>query len=176
MSNKTVSEPQDSQPRAVNLSRAAFLLVAFLAIITLAVNARAWLAATLPPKSLAYTAVTTTSGKQPAVLLNTAAAVTQGASPRDRVTVERITIRPTGFDPAETTLSKGRSLLTVDNRSGLREVVLRLDKEAGNRLQEVRVQREKLDWRRTVDFEPGRYLLTEAAHPGWTCRITVTAQ
>jgi hypothetical protein len=81
----------------------------------------------------------------------------------------------TGFEPKEINRPKGQFLLVVHNRSGVEEVNLRLDHEAGNRLHEVRVGRDRLDWRAPLDLHPGQYVLTEAGHPGWICRINVTA-
>jgi hypothetical protein len=87
---------------------------------------------------------------------------------------EVITLRPFGFDPSEIARTNGRFTLLVDNRTGLDEVHLRLDREAGGRVHEVRVPRRKLDWVQGVDLPPGRYLLTDANHPDWVCRITIT--
>src|SRR5262249_31100992 len=87
-----------------------------------------------------------------------------------------ITIRPTGFDPPEIVHAKGKFLLSVDNRSGLQVVDLALDSEQGNRLNAKRVPRENLDWREIVDLNPGAYLLKEANHPNWVCRIRITSK
>ncbi|MET0624141.1 MAG: hypothetical protein ABW250_14245 [Pyrinomonadaceae bacterium] len=87
--------------------------------------------------------------------------------------VVRVTIRPTGFDPAEVTLPRGRFMLAVDNRTGLNQLTFRFDREGGGRLHEVRMTREQLAWRKVVDPPPGSYVLTEINHPGWVCRITV---
>ena len=87
---------------------------------------------------------------------------------------ELITLRRTGFDPRQITRPQKQFVLAVDNLTGQDEIVLRLDREAGNRLQEVRVPKEKLNWRVWVDLPPGNYLLTEARHPNWVCRITIT--
>jgi hypothetical protein len=95
---------------------------------------------------------------------------------QSRLQVERITIRPTGFDPAEVARPAGRFILAVDNRSGLRELTLRLADGDGRRLREVRVPREQLGWRLTLDAPAGSYVLTEVDHPDWVCRVTVTAQ
>lgn len=89
---------------------------------------------------------------------------------------ELITINPTGFEPKEITRPKGEFILAVDNRSGLGEVFLQLERALpGDHLKDVRVSRKQLDWRERVDLDPGRYLLTEANHPGWACSITITA-
>ena len=99
----------------------------------------------------------------------------QGNAPQP-MEAEGITIRPTGFEPAEIKRDIGEFFLVVHNRSWLGEVELRLDQEAGNRLHDVRVRREKLDWGSPLDLHPGRYVLTEANHPGWACHIIVTAR
>lgn len=104
------------------------------------------------------------------------ATVVQNQSNRDRIETELITIRPTGFEPTAISRVQGRFLLAVDNRSGLEEITLRLDRVAGNRLRDVKVSRRKLDWREFVDLQPGRYVLSEAAHPEWTCTVTITAR
>jgi hypothetical protein len=91
-----------------------------------------------------------------------------------RVEAELITATPDGFDPGEITRPKGSFHLVVDNLAGLPELELRLTREAGHSLREVRVPRGQADWAALLDLEPGAYVLREAAHPGWSCRITVT--
>jgi hypothetical protein len=94
-----------------------------------------------------------------------------------RLESEHITIRPTGFEPSEITRPAGRVLLFVNDRSGLDSLDLRLDVESLQRLYEVRVPRDtkgKHEWRQVVALVPGRYILTEAGHPDWVCRITIT--
>lgn len=87
-----------------------------------------------------------------------------------------IGIRPDGFHPAQLARPAGRYLLSVENRSGLSEVVLRLDRVNGERVYDVRVPRGRIDWRTQVDLTPGNYVLTEAGHPRWKCNIAITAE
>lgn len=136
-------------------------LAALASLVGLAVAARAWRAATAPemPGVSAAPAETPHSGARDAT----------GAG----LPLVRVTIRPTGFDPAEVTLPRGRFMLAVDNRTGLNELTFRLVREGGGRLHEVRMTREQLAWRKVVDPPPGGYLLTEVNHPGWVCRISV---
>src|SRR5215212_9849510 len=72
---------------------------------------------------------------------------------------ELITITPNGFDPAEITRPAGRVILEVDNRGGLEEVTLLLERENGPREREARVRRSELDWRGEVTLRPGTYVL-----------------
>jgi hypothetical protein len=89
---------------------------------------------------------------------------------------EIITILPTGFEPAELSRPRGPVVLSIFNRSGLEEVNVRLEAEAGPQLKEVRAPRKRLDIKEVVNLRPGRYRLTETNHPEWSCVITVTAQ
>jgi len=107
------------------------------------------------------------------VALNVGSQVQSAVPKPTPLQVELVTITPRGFEPAAITRPKGRFLLPVDNRSGLDEVTLRIDRVAGDRLHEARVPRKELDWSEVVDLTPGQYLLTEASHPQWVCRFTI---
>lgn len=91
------------------------------------------------------------------------------------VETELIALRPTGFEPAEITRPAGEFILMVENRTG-GSVSLRFSRATGERLHEVRASREEPDWNELEDLAPGRYLLAEADHPEWSCRVTVTAR
>lgn len=95
---------------------------------------------------------------------------------QESIEAELITIRPTGFEPAEITRAGGRFVLAVDNRSGFEEVDLQLNRETGSRVREALVHRKQLDWSEFVDLPPGRYVLKEVNHPDWLCLITVTSK
>lgn len=92
----------------------------------------------------------------------------------EQIEAELVTATPDGFDPAEITRPKGSFYLVVDNLAGLPELNLRLTGEAGHSLHEARVPRGQADWTALLDLNPGTYVLREAEHPGWECRITVT--
>ena len=101
-------------------------------------------------------------------------AVDQGQ--KRRIEPVFVTLKPTGFEPAELTRSRGPFLLMVDNRSNNPDLLFLLDGESGKRehVQQTRTGG-KLDWNKVLDLPPGRYLLTEADHPNWVCQITITA-
>ncbi|MDQ3745361.1 MAG: hypothetical protein M3444_13340 [Acidobacteriota bacterium] len=84
-----------------------------------------------------------------------------------------LVLRPAGFEPSEVTLPQGKYLLVVQNRTGLRGFALQFDRDGG-RLHEVRLPARKLDWNGHFDLTPGDYVLREADHPEWSCRITIT--
>jgi len=87
-----------------------------------------------------------------------------------------ITIFPGGFDTTEITSPAIPFFLLIENRSGLSDVSLRLDRLAGSRLRQVSVGREQPDWSDLLDLTPGSYVLSEANHSDWNCRITITPQ
>ena len=64
----------------------------------------------------------------------------------------------------------------IDNRSGLLVLAPRLTLGATVGVREIAVPREQPNWDEVVDPPPGVYLLTEATHPRWVCRIVITAQ
>jgi hypothetical protein len=162
MSKRTISREFFRSVRA-NSHR---LLVLAFAVTGLTISAWAWLMpAGKSELAASVTKVETVAPPAPA----------QSISSQERLEAEIITIRPTGFEPKEINRREGRFLLTVENRSGLEEVSLRLDREAGSRQREARVRRNKLDWREIVNLPPGRYTLTEADHPDWICHIIISA-
>jgi hypothetical protein len=104
-----------------------------------------------------------------------ASSLIDGNSQRERVETELITIFSKGFEPAEITRPAGKFILAVDNRSGIEEVELQLNRQEGGRVHAVRVRRTSPEWRVTVDLRPGAYVLSEAGHANWNCRITITS-
>jgi hypothetical protein len=99
----------------------------------------------------------------------------QGKGQRVQVQVEQLTLWPTGFRPAEITRPSGPVALVIANNSGVRELSLRLDEESGNKLREVRLTEGKREWREYIELHPGNYVITEARHPAWLCRLHINA-
>lgn len=126
----------------------------------------------LTAQPLAWFAPSITRPAGPATV-STATPEPQGQAETNSLQAELITLRPTGFEPAEMALVKGRFLLVVNNHSELPEIDLRLMRVTGARLHEVRVPGDQIRWSEVVDLHPGNYVLTEANHPEWVCRITV---
>jgi hypothetical protein len=87
---------------------------------------------------------------------------------------EIVTITPTGFEPAEITRPQGHFMLAIDNRSGLSEVELYLERETGGRINVALSRKGKLAWRDTLDFPPGQYVLRAANDESWRCAISIT--
>jgi hypothetical protein len=94
-------------------------------------------------------------------------------APNQRIEVEVVVLTPDGFQPAAITRAKGQFILVAHHRSGLSQADLRLDRDTGAHIDQASVPRERAQWSNMYDLPPGKYLLTEATHPGWTCTITI---
>jgi hypothetical protein len=103
------------------------------------------------------------------------ASLSQGDSPRERIEAELISIGPNGFEPAEITRPAGRFLLAIQNRSGLAEITLLVNREDSHARFLTPTRKKRQDWRDVIAPPPGRYVLTEANHPEWHCTITITS-
>lgn len=105
----------------------------------------------------------------------TNAVVQHNGKTRD-IEAEVINIYYYGFMPREITRPQGSFFLMVDDLSGLPGTRLQLNRETGSPVRQMEIRREEPDWSGELDLEPGQYVLRETDHPGWACRITITAQ
>jgi hypothetical protein len=149
---------------SIRTTRSSLLIAAL--VITTALAASAW--ALFSPE--AKSASSTTTSKAEAI----ATSPPQNRYGKERVETELVTILPTGFNPSAITRPHGRFLILIDNRSGLEEVNVKLDRVGGHTLRAVRRMKDQLIWRQIEDLPPGEYLLTEGDHPDWVCRIKIT--
>lgn len=94
-------------------------------------------------------------------------------SPPQNIEAEIIVLRPWGFEPKEISRPPGPFFLALDNRSRLDQVEVSLDRESGPKVQATGVSKNKTKWREKMTLPPGTYLLREASHPEWVCRITI---
>ena len=81
------------------------------------------------------------------------------AEDRAQPEAELVTITPTGFEPGQINRLQGPFILAVDNRSGLDEVELYLERETGSRTDVQLSRKRKLAWREIIDLPAGRYLM-----------------
>lgn len=107
--------------------------------------------------------------------ISASSSAAQTPAQTDRLVVqELLTLRRSGFDPAELTIPSGNFMLAVDNLTDIPDIALTLSVEKKNKIKEVSFTSRNRDWRGEIDLQPGVYVLSEASHPEWTCRITVT--
>lgn len=104
------------------------------------------------------------------------AADAHGNPNRPQTELLPVTLRSGGFVPREMSRPAGDYILSINNLSGVPELDLRLSREGGEKMSETKVLRRKPYWRQLMRLTPGTYLITEAGHPEWTCRLTVTAR
>ena len=113
----------------------------------------------------------------PARRASTARSAAAQGGPNPKLTnVVHIAISPRGFDTKVASLPHAPFFLLVENRSGVGGVSFRLDRMDSGTPVNVRqkdVSREELDYSDFFDLPPGSYLLSEAGHPDWQCRITI---
>lgn len=134
---------------------------AFVTAMVVAAGALAWqMSATTDSPRLTNTPSAMVAGQQ-----------TQQELPPD---VALTVINSSGFEPAGIAHSRGRFRVVVQNRSGEGALDLRLDGEQSSRWREEHTLGQIQGWIATVELEPGTYTITEARHPAWVCRLTVT--
>ena len=90
-----------------------------------------------------------------------------------RISVTRITVQPWGFEPSQITVPKGPLYLALENQSDSRVLNWSLSRENGAKVKGSELPRRKKHHKEVFDLPPGNYILTEAKHPDWICRITV---
>jgi hypothetical protein len=100
--------------------------------------------------------------------------ISENSSP-DNVEAELLIVRPDGFQPREIRRPAGRFLLALQNHSTAEELSLTLTPEGRDPLRQVRFEKKQSKLRELIELPPGRYVLSEANHPEWTCSIEITA-
>ena len=107
-------------------------------------------------------------------LVQTPAQSPSSSNSEEQFEAELVTATPTGFEPAEITRPQGQFLLAVDNRSGLNDLDLYLERETEGRVNVALGRRGKLKWREILNLPPGRYFLRAANDATWRCTFTIT--
>lgn len=83
----------------------------------------------------------------------------------------RIELTSNGFAPTEVQHAPGTFAIAVENKTLSGEYTLTLKASDGTVLNEFKIQKGSSAW--TVNLPTGKYTLTEASHPQWTCSILV---
>jgi hypothetical protein len=94
-------------------------------------------------------------------------------APTERVEVEALSLRPSGFEPAAITRPRGEFYIAIYNHTGIEELLFTLNHETGRREHEVRLSRGKKKAGDLLNLPPGNYTLVVADHPEWSCSITI---
>ncbi len=78
-----------------------------------------------------------------------------------------------GFENNEMQLEAGDYMFIIGNRTGLREVNIRLEREGKERVAEAAAGGRQREWKKRLKLTPGNYIVTANDNPEWTCRIVV---
>jgi len=151
--------------RKTNFAASVSILIA-LAIVS--ISARAWFGKPAKTDMPQLTAACCVSKAQ-ATAMPTALAVTQIPLSGAVITLTRF-----GFEPEQVTVQSGRCLLSLRNRSGTEDITLQLTAQAGERLTSTRFRTGRRRLEQVLNLTPGAYVLTEASHPQWLFKLTVT--
>jgi len=84
-----------------------------------------------------------------------------------------LALLPQGFDSQEMQLDPGEYLFIIGNRTGLKEVNVRLEREGKDHVAAAKVSGRRMNWKQRLKLIPGTYLVTADDNPDWTCRIVV---
>jgi hypothetical protein len=84
-----------------------------------------------------------------------------------------LALLPEGFDQREVQLEPGDYVFIVGNRTGLRDVNVRLDREGVARVAAATLAGRQRDWKQRMRLTTGTYLITANDNPEWSCRIVV---
>lgn len=101
--------------------------------------------------------------------------IAEKQSSPSKVEAEILVLRHDGFHPREISRPPGRFLLALQNQSTAEELSLTLTPEGGNPLKQVRFENKQSKLREVIELPPGRYVLSEANHPEWTCSIEIVS-
>ena len=100
-------------------------------------------------------------------------ALGQPAVYQDAIEEVSLTLSSSGFAPAELRPHGGKFLLSLDNRTDVKELTLRIARNGGVQIREIRVPGGGGDWSELFELQPGNYTVSEVNHPNWTCTIVI---
>ena len=93
---------------------------------------------------------------------------------QDAIEEVSLMLKADGFAPAEVRTQGKKFLLSLDNRTDVEELTLRMTRSDGVRIREIRVLGGGGDWSELFELQPGTYTFSEVDHPNWTCTIVIT--
>ena len=84
-----------------------------------------------------------------------------------------LALLPEGFESKDMQLAPGDYVFIIGNRTGLRDISVRLDREGVGRVGAPTLGGRQRDWKQRLRLTTGTYLVTANDNPDWTCRIVV---
>jgi hypothetical protein len=85
-----------------------------------------------------------------------------------------LTLTSSGFAPGELRPHGKKFLLSLDNRTDAKELVLRMSRNDGVQIREIRVPGGSGDWSELFELPAGKYMFSEVNHANWLCTIIIS--
>jgi hypothetical protein len=139
------------------------------------VNKRLWVV--VPVLCALVAAVVAVAAYRPveeATWKQTDLALGEPAMYQDAIEEVSLMLKADGFAPAEVRTHGTKFLLSLDNRTDVKQLTLRMIRSDGVRIREIRVPGGGGDWSELFELQPGTYTFSEVGHPNWICTIVVT--
>lgn len=92
---------------------------------------------------------------------------------QDPIEEVSLMLTSSGFAPAELRPHGKKFLLSLDNRTDVKELTLRVARNDGVQIREIRVPGGGGDWSELFELQPGTYTFSEVNHANWTCTIVI---
>ena len=105
--------------------------------------------------------------------VNVPAILDQTGEAGPEVKLVLLALLPEGFDQRELRLEPGEYVFIVGNRTGLRQVNVRLDRVGAAGVAAATLAGRQRDWKQRMRLTMGTYLITANDNPDWSCRIVV---
>jgi hypothetical protein len=93
---------------------------------------------------------------------------------QDAIEEVSLMLKADGFAPTEVRTHGRKFLLSLDNRTDVKQLTLRMTRSDGVRIREFLVPAGGGDWSELFELQPGTYTFSEMGHPNWICTIVVT--
>ena len=84
-----------------------------------------------------------------------------------------LALLPHGFETTEMQLDAGEYRFIIGNRTGLKEVKVRMEREGQEQVAAATLGGRQRDLKQRLNLTPGNYLISAGDNPDWTCRISV---
>ena len=100
-------------------------------------------------------------------------ALGQPAVYKDPIVEVSLILNASGFASREVRPQSKKFLLSLDNRTDAKELTLRMARNDGVQIREIKVPGGRGDWSELFELQPGTYTFSEVNHPDWSCAIVV---
>jgi len=101
-------------------------------------------------------------------------ALGQPAVYQDPIEEVSLMLTSSGFAPSELRPHGKKFLLSLDNRTDVKELTLRMARNDDVQIREIRVPGGGGDWSELFELPAGNYTFSEVNHENWSCAIIIS--